>query len=66
MKKLTNAQKELIRPSAFMLDVDFVPNERKDYEDLPEPYRTELLRLYDQRTPGWFNDESKNRLNSFK
>lgn len=62
---ITTMNTELINHKNFMLDPDFIPNPRKDYENLPEPHRTELLRLYDERTKN-FDALAEERKRSFE
>jgi hypothetical protein len=56
-------EKMLMGHIPFLLEVDFVPDDKSEYENyLREPYRSEAIRLLDQRFNDWdalVNDKKK-------
>lgn len=53
MKAISKKTLAVIASIKFLLDVDFVPYDKVDYENLPEPHRKEAMRLWDMRNENW-------------
>lgn len=63
ISRLTPEQVHLIATIDYIADIDFVPNDIKDYEALPNPYRQQALKMLDYRQAE-FDNLSKSKLKS--